>query len=308
MRVYRASGLGGCMKAQIAAHLGFTPLSTEKYMEDWAREGELHENEVVERLGDVTDRQLELTWDVLPSVQLQGHVDGVRHGAVFEVKSMSDDVYKAWLKHKWDAPGMVQKYKWQVSSYMMMLNMPLHFVAKNRNNGKIDEEFLDVPPYSKQAIFARIMEMEKWVRRGELPDECSVRNWPCPFVYLEQQLSLELAEDEILDELAQMYEEANLAVKVAETRKKEARKALDVGLGDREKVVTARSKVTYYEVKGSKVDVDKMEEDGIDVDKYRVQTIRKQLRVTVKHEPDRDSAGDDGNGTQDSEGGDLPSE
>jgi len=308
MRVYRASGLGGCMKAQIAAHLGFTPLSTDRFMENYAREGQLHEDEIVARFGEVTSRQAEVYRQVTPTVRLEGHVDGIRHEAVFEVKSMGDDTYRRWIKDRWNAGGMLEKYKWQLSAYMEMTGLPAHFVAKNRNDGKVSEAFVDVPFYTWPDIMGRILEMEKWVRRGELPDDCDVNNYPCPFYYLEQQLTMELAEDEVLDELAQMYEEASLGVKVAEARKKEARHALDVGLGTREKVVTAKSRVTYYEVKGSKVDISKMEEDGIDVERYKVPTVRKQLRVTVKHEPDGDSGGDDGDGTQDSESGDMPSE
>ena len=298
MRIYRASELGGCTKAQAAKQLGFMPLETERFFGALGHEGNLHEDDVIKREG-ATDSQLEVTLDVMPSVQIVGHVDGLLDPYVVEVKSMGKAAFDMWMASKWDTAGLVQKYKWQVSVYMIALNRPLKFIVKCRDNGQLDTCFVEAPFYDDKAILRRVVEIERWVRRGELPDECSdgsgntTRQFPCPFYYLEQQTTLEVTEDNVIDELARMYKDASLAVKVAETRKREARKALDQGLAGRERVVTALSKVTYYEVKTEKIDFNKMAEDGIDVNKYKVPTVGNRLRVTVKDDGIGDEFGGD---------------
>lgn len=291
MRVYRASALGGCLKAQIAGQLGFTPLSTERFMANLAHEGELHEKDLMEKYGAI-DRQKEVTLEVLPSAIVVGHIDGYKPPHVLEVKTMGDEPFKAFKKDRWDTPGLVQKYKWQISAYMLALSRPCKVIAKNRNTGEVLEVDVETPFYSNGDILRRVVEMERWVRRGELPDECSVSQFPCPFYYLEQQQTLEVTEDAVIDELARMYQEASVAVKTADARKRVARQALDQGLAGRERVVTEVSKVTYYEVRTTKLDTDKMKEDGIEIEKYEVQTIGKRLRVTVNEdEPRGDASG-----------------
>lgn len=300
MRIYRASELGGCIKAQVAKQLGFTPLSTERFMSNLAHEGELHEDDLMKKWGAI-DRQKEVTLDVMPSVQVMGHIDGYKPPWLLEVKTMGDEPFKAFKQDRWDTAGLVQKYKWQISVYMLALSRPCKLLAKNRNTGEVLEVDIEVPFYSNGDILRRVVEMERWVRRGELPPECSVSMFPCPFYYLESQLTMEVTEDTVMDELARMYQEASVAVKAAETRKREARKALDQGLAGRERVVTALSKITYYEVKAEKIDFTKMAEDGIDVNKYKVVNIGKRLRVTVKDEGKLDE-GDKVDGENESRG------
>lgn len=298
MRIYRASGLGGCIKAQVAAQLEYTALKSGELDSNLSYEGNLHEDDIIARFypEDVA-RQVEVNLDVMPNVVVQGHVDGLSDHVV-EVKSMGRDPYKAWLKDRWDTPGLVQKYKWQISVYMHATGLPCTLYVKCRDNGKIDIDNIDEPFYSLQEIRGRVLEIEKWVRRDELPVECDIKNFPCPFFYLEEQLSLDLMEDDTIDELARMYHDASMEVKRAEGKKKEARKALDTGMGDRDKVTTANSRVTYFVRKGSKVDLEKMREDGVDVKKYEVPTNVKQLRVTVKDEDGSDESRGDGEGTQ----------
>lgn len=296
MRIYRASGLGGCMRAQIAEQLDYRAISTDKQMESFGREGQIHEDEVAARLGDVSRRQEEVALTLSPSFDVIGHIDGIRDGYLFEVKSMSKDEYGTWLEKRWDKTGLIQRYKWQTSVYMIALGLPMHFVVKCRDNGKIDESYVYQPFYSRQEILARVLAMETFVRKGELPDECDVVNWPCPFYYLHDEAPETYAEDEELDVFAQMYEDERLAVKVATGRQKEARKALDDSMAGRDKVTTEKVKVTYYQSKRRALDVSKMKEElGEDeVERFMKETISKGLRVTIR---DEDKGGKDGEGT-----------
>jgi len=284
------------VKAQAAKQLGFMPLSTERFFGQLGHEGNLHERDVIEREGAVESQQ-EVVLDVIGGVQVVGHIDGLLDPYVVEVKSMGKDAFDTWKTSLWDTPGLVQRYKWQVSVYMLALDRQLKFIVKCRDTGELSTMYVEAPFYSKQDVLKRIVEIEKWVRRGELPDECSSVMFPCPYYYLEAQQSLEVTEDGVIDELAKMYSESQVAVKTAERRKVEARKALDTALAGRERVVTAMSKVTYYEVSTKKIDWVKMAEDGIDVKKYEVPTIGKRLRVTVREERAESESGGDIVGT-----------
>jgi len=271
-------------------------------MENMAREGALHEKAVIDNLGSVTDTQQEVTIPILKDVSIVGHIDGIWGGSVLEVKSMGKDPYKAWIEKKWDTPGYVQKYKWQVSCYMHALNLGLVFVVKNRDNGEVKMEYVDEPFYGLDEIMGRVLEIEKWVRRGELPDECSVSQYPCPFYYLEQQKSLELMEDAVLDDLAVMLEEARVAEKAAKERVRVARVSIEDSLGERDRVETEKTKVTRYSQKRKRLDEDKMRGDGVEVDKYYVETLYKGVRVTVKGEDndgETESGGDTGRTSSD---------
>jgi len=274
-------------------------------MENMAREGALHEKAVIIWLSDhdpVTDQQREVTVPILKDVTIVGHLDGIHKNEIVEIKSMGKDPFKAWIDKKWDTPGYVQKYKWQVSVYMHSLNMPLKFVVKCRDNGYVHIEHLEEPFYSMDDLMARVLEIEKWVRRGELPDECSVSQYPCPFYYLEQQKSLELMEDAVLDDLAVMLEEARVAEKAAKERVRVARVSIEDSLGERDRVETEKTKVTRYSQKRKRLDEDKMRGDGVEVDKYYVETLYKGVRVTVKGEDndgETESGGDTGRTSSD---------
>ena len=155
-RVYRASGLGGCVKAQVAEQLGFTALDTSKRMENMAREGALHERAILSRLNEICEwdgrtelsgQQQEVTLPILKGVTIVGHLDGIANGSVIEVKSMGKDPYKVWKEKRWDTPGFVQKYKWQVSCYMQATVMPCTFIVKNRDTGEVSVEWVEDPFY-----------------------------------------------------------------------------------------------------------------------------------------------------------------
>jgi hypothetical protein len=67
---------------------------------------------------------------------------------VLEIKSMGDGPFKEFKRHRMDTPGLVQKYKWQFSAYMIAMERPLLLVAKSRNTGEIIEIPIDEPFYT----------------------------------------------------------------------------------------------------------------------------------------------------------------
>lgn len=247
MRIYRASGLGGCIKAQAALQLGYESKEPPEKISGVFAEGNLHEEDVVARLLDqgfsIQSQQMEVNLTITPSVAVQGHIDGaVIHPhwgmwKLLEIKSMGKDQYDEWVKKRWDTPGLIRKYKWQVSSYMLSLQDPpaeLMFVVKNRNNGQLDISYLEKPFYTKAEIAARVLEIERYVRAETLP-ECDSRMFPCPVYYLGcdvPESTVSLSEGEI-EKLAEVVLEAKSDKDAAEAREKVARANLKAAVKGR---------------------------------------------------------------------------
>lgn len=298
--------MGGCTKALIAARIGYQPTSGGMdRMGVLFAEGDLHEETVVKRLEIeeyvVSDRQRELSCriDTKAQITVQGHIDGILTGHPFgpyllEIKSMGVKEYGQWLKTRWDTPGLIQKYKWQVSFYMNCLQMPLFFVVKNRNNGQVDKSTVTDPFYSLLQISERIEGIEQAAAEGELPETCDWRQWPCPFSYLEEDSETAVAvaattttipgvltdHERTIEQLAIEYDKCRAAVKAATLEREEAQQALLTAAGSSSMVV-GRARVTQFEGVTEFVDRDKMIEDGV-WGKYRKETMWSGLRVSVK--------------------------
>lgn len=240
--VYRASGLGGCKKALLAARLGYD----EIYSAGGGRpqifaEGELHEQAVVERLAlaghIIADQQLEIILQIRPyqnNIRVVGHIDGMIHPPLekfanpgyqasntlwklLEIKSMGTKEYSKFRELVWDTPGLIQKYKWQISCYMYalategMLYRPAILAVKNRDNGELWLENIDKPFFTFHQISARILEIEQWVKDGLGPEHltCDVPNFFCPYSYLhEHDSEYELISDRDMMNAAMAYKES----------------------------------------------------------------------------------------------------
>lgn len=292
MIIYRASALGGCTKALIASRLGYEPLPVSERTQLIFNEGNLHEEDVVARLRsdgyEIFNTQEQHNLHVFGDVYVQGHIDGMinhpdwRNYRLLEIKSMAQESFDSVVKHGWEAPGLMQKYKWQISAYMHMTSLEGRLVAKNRNRGNLHILDIERPFYNLSDIKQRVIFMEARVARGELPNTCDTSNFPCPFRYLHEEDDPEVLEDAALLTLAKFYkrvqaEEANVTAKL-----KVARKALRTGLGDRKKVELDGAKVTVYSAKNPPSwDVKAMEKDGIEVEKYKTQGTSERMRVEL---------------------------
>ncbi len=97
MRIYRASSLGSCTKAQVALHLGYTAQGTSDRMEALYARGNDHEDACVAAMNadgwNVYDAQAEVVIPISDTAQVVGHLDGKVHPAmgtlprVLEIKS-----------------------------------------------------------------------------------------------------------------------------------------------------------------------------------------------------------------------------
>lgn len=345
MIIYRASELGGCLKAMIAKRLDYPVLDQSKVktkagveLQELYDEGTRLEEVVLRRLYyDYNWRcvsfQLELDIPILENVIVQGHVDAIKQGElvggkllpdqrVVEIKSMRPISFNNLVEKGWEAPGLVQKYKWQFSSYILGAR---EYFGNNRIEGVLvaidsdpditDDDArrihflpLEQPHYSLADIRARVMMAESWVRRGELPVECDFRSFPCPVFYLHEDEEIEEVSDEVLTQLAIELKEAQRDKKVAEEREKEARRVL-TGLRDKQpeaarsskkktldngqeivlesvKVKTEQGTVInwYQQMNPGRLDEEQMKKDGVDVEKYRKKDKGWRMRVDIGKE------------------------
>lgn len=296
--VYRASALGGCIRALVAARQGYTPVSPDEKSLRVMGEGVLHEDHILASLErskgwEVGRRQEELELRIGTRLVVRCHPDGVATGGaleaggrVIEVKAMGRDVYTRWLKEGW---GGFRRYAWQMSIEMFVTGRLGIFAVKNRDTGEITVEMVDDPPVGLAEIKARVVKAEAAAARGELP-ACDPVSWLCSYRYLHEETggngdAARAVEDVEVDALAGSYDVARARATQAEAMQKEARARLIEALGERDKVHTTAWKVSRSTQKRSRLDKDKAAADGVDLSAYEVASETVTLRVTAVGEP-----------------------
>lgn len=292
--VYRASALGGCTKALIAARVGFDALDP-KVKPEFFEAGNRAEDawfKTATAQGRVFEgQQMEVTLQLTQNIAVVGHLDGIEDlnssvmwDQTIEVKSMSDAEWrKVNWQRVWDHPGLIQKYKWQMSVYIHAREgRPLLAVFYNRDTAETKEFLVKDAFYTVDDIRARVLAIEVAAREAELPVLCDKPSYPCPYFYLhEDALPEELADPE-LQALAGQYHKAQQDEKVAKAVKDQTKQSLmkNLGVG---KYESGEWKVTVYEAKNPPTfNVGAMADDGIDVAKYQKVTVSTRLRVTRK--------------------------
>lgn len=248
--IVRASRLGGCTKALIAAGLDLwadQPPAKIKgaWAESAALEGEViarglawaHEGMKLQtkllnpRVG--TDaaghplRAMEGQWGFNLAVGyntfVRGHVDGIaqvyaRHATespdvkyfVVEAKAFGDDYYKKWLDGGFES---FPEYEAQWDLYRYASGLPGLYVVGHKQGGKIvDVDCLwDPDPVDETRITgllgrARLVSLA--VEKGELPEKCDVRMWPCPFWAMHEEAEeLDEIEDTLIVAMIESYRE-----------------------------------------------------------------------------------------------------
>lgn len=294
--IYYASELGSCTKLLIAKRMGYQPRVKEAGPDEEDRlqlvfdEGNLHEQAVLAKLksmgANLYDFQREVRLEIgVPGAVIMGHIDAQGWGPklwsdnrVVEIKSMGDESYKEVNRLGWDAGGFIPKYKWQISVYCWCLEQPGVLVVKNRNTGQI--LCLLVPQggfYTYDDIQLRILEIETAADLGELPELCDKPMYPCPYEYLHLEDKV-IRKDSEMDIWAKEYTTAQADKKAAEERMAEARKHIEEGLSDVNKLVTLNgTRITKYHVKGREGLDDKKVDTWLTKQGPYGELLRKQL-------------------------------
>lgn len=286
--VYRGSAVGGCIRALVAARLGYDPLPFDDAAELRMAEGVLHEPVILDQLEQrgwvVTDQQREVEVVIGDQLVIRGHIDGIGHQCpgerVVEVKAMGDDPFKEWLAKRFESNP---RYAYQLSTYMAGLDMPGLFVVKNRNSGVIDILEVDEPPIPIAQIKARVARVEAIARSGDFPECDTKMTWGCPYRYLHEEVSLPgmaAVDDAEVDALAAAYDRARATVAQAETMKRLARDRLADVVRDRGKVRTGAWSVSCSLQRRTSVDMGKLRAE-VDVSPYEMTNELETVRVTA---------------------------
>lgn len=291
--VYRASSLGGCLKRLAAVRMGYTQLKVPGKMMKVFEAGHQAEVDCVKALEQdkmkVYDRQQEVGFRITQQLLVKGHIDGTifdrnNDQYLLEVKSMNDEAWTEFVKHSWDTPGLVQKYKWQCSIYMLAKNLPLYFAAYNRDTDDVFSSIVLRPFVDYNEIAARVLTVEGMALNGNLPKECE-QSFPCPVAYLHDQLPYELIDDEELDNHCIAYAAARIKRDASEAEMKGIRELIIKLMGDKEKVETSKAKVSMYEVRGAEYLDREALAKVVDLEEYtKRRKSHTNLRVTLKED------------------------
>lgn len=287
--VYRASAVGGCIRALVAARLGYSPLPFDDAAELRMAEGVLHEPAIIEhleRIGwPVTDEQREVEVPIGDQLIIRGHIDGIGHRSaterrVVEAKAMGDDPFKEWVSRGFEANP---RYAAQLSVYMSALDMPGLMAVKNRNTGEVHVTMVDELPVPMFHLKARVARVEAIAKSGEFPECDTKATWGCPYRYLHDEVALPglaAVDDAEVDALAAAYDRARATVQQAETMKRLARDRLADVVRDRGKIRTKTWSVSCSLQKRTSVDMGKLRAE-VDVTPYEVTTELETIRVNA---------------------------
>lgn len=302
--VYRASAVGGCLRALTAARMGFEPVDLPEVVEDAAAFGRAMERYVIEAIPSwdrnvitVSDQQEEVLLHVGP-VLIRGHVDGVAvlqftprgqfQRRIVEVKVLGSSTFE---KLAWNGVEAFRSYAYQISAYMHGMHLPALYVVVNRDTVRhvdpMEAEYkifyIDEPPVPLSDIRQRVLTAELHARGGELPS-CDVESsFMCPFRYLcqDHDTTPEIRSFAV-SEYARQYKEIDAKIKSLEAEKRMVQEKLRELVPVGQKAESRGWKVTHSESRRVSYDTDAMIRDFGEekLTPYRRETVYSTLRVT----------------------------
>lgn len=196
--VYRASGIGACLAALQFARAGMKPEEPPASMRRRFDDSVLHERGIVLHAMETLDLEEARAEDrkvaILPitrRVIVRGATDGrAADGTIIEAKALSEGGYLDWINRGWEG---FDRYAWQTSAYMFgaredgwggRLVMAVKCVSReSKHYGEVHITTHEEPPYSRDDIAARVLEVEARYAQ-EADPECSQRDFPCPYWWI----------------------------------------------------------------------------------------------------------------------------
>lgn len=321
MFTYRSSELGGCIRRLVALRQGYEKMPPPQQFRELFAEGNRWETITVDHLLSrgfdipmpeqmpfpVDEGQSYMYIRILEDVGVSGHVDGfIAPGTddndldvsevpwkILEIKSMSHNQFEDFVDKGWERGDvLMEKYKWQVSPYMIAADMELMFVGVDRDSDEANPSYhalyQEKPFYSLGDITRRVLEIER-LAEGTLPD-CDQANYPCPVYYLGCTHN-SLDADEVISQL--ITDKLVVSDRMATDKKAlaEINKLLGTELGDRKKVRVEEGTVSWTKGRETKyLDEAAMIDDGIDVESYK-RTRKGEPYVKVYRRRTQESAG-----------------
>lgn len=311
--VYRASSLGSCPVAQARRRMGYEPMDPPEKFQTYFDRGHRIEEEVKAFLREagwtLSNEQTECDLYIGSKIVVRGHIDGCGQAdtnpalKLLEIKATTTAYFKQIQAHGWDTPGLLQKYKWQVSAYLIsmrkLLGLPQlegTMIFRNHEDDDPNTNTLwlpfEEPLYSSAQIMARVLGIEAWVRSWEVPDTCELPyDYPCPFYYLhppEDNAQAEEDEAEELEGLAIAYDVAKNQEATAKKVKADVQQKIINVVGDRGKLDAGRATVTTYVGKHQDFAKARFKADHpeVDIDSYfaSVPNKAKSVRVSISEQ------------------------
>lgn len=288
--------------------MGYEPASPPpKFVEYFAR-GDTTEVEVkrdLERDGWRIEReQDEVTVDVTDEIKVVGHLDGViwtgmeaiaKH-RVLEIKRMADPYWRVVKDGGWYVDGLMEKYRWQISAYMIATGLEVVLVCRNGDTGEDLYLYAEEPFHPINDIKARVLSVEGRARSFATLDDvgqCDSADFPCPFYYTHLDEGREdAAEDtDLLEGLGIAFSLAQGRERAAKDEVKRIRDEISAVVGDRLKVNAGRVKITKFVSRRTSLDRRRIERDGIDLSEYESTKEYDGVRITVGDDDRDDSTG-----------------
>lgn len=254
--IYRASALGSCTRALVAARQGYEPIAPPEYALKIFEAGSEAERSFLEVSPEYLCRQETVSLPITSKISIMGHIDGMHDGRVVEIKSQSEDLYAKWTPDSWLTDPMWIKYGWQVSVYMLALKTELELVRINRTSySHISTHIIETSSHGLEEIRSRVLLVESLAADDQLPAECDKDDWVCPYRYTHP--TLEPEDDPDLQSLVTEYFVMKGAMDEAAKDVKFLKAEIEKELGPRDKVLlmsgdtVSRSTFTKkaYEVK-----------------------------------------------------------
>ena len=196
--VYRASAVGGCVRALYLARTGIRAQSPPPFVQRIYDAGNRGEERVLTMLAQqgwtVGDCQKRVELNVGNAAMIRGHVDGAGYRGsepelLVEIKCLGETYREGWARDKWDA---FPHYRTQLAAMMYAggWRRALFVLGQKNSAGDvtgIDIYHIDEPPMALADVKRRVMQVEKAAKEGKEPG-CDREQTPfCPYAFIHDE-------------------------------------------------------------------------------------------------------------------------
>lgn len=180
--VYRASGLGSCTRALVAARQGYEAGGVPETLQKVYDAGNLVEPIALAGYTGVISQQMMVWIPISGRIRVVGHLDGVRkHNGIMEVLEVKSQSAPEWAKPSIRDSAFWHHYKWQFSVYILATGYRLRCVRWNRETSEIKEEVFALPPMTMTDIRGRIVQVELAATQEAKDMRCDRDDFGCPY-------------------------------------------------------------------------------------------------------------------------------
>lgn len=277
--VYRASALGGCRTALVAARLGLPPVGgVPEAVRRAAADGWRWEEVVATEMALVR-RQETVELAVSDDIFVRGHIDGLvvtDEGELMcrlvEVKTVSGEV--GWRSLA-DALAAQPRWRLQIAAYAAGLGLHrVRLVVVDRRTG--ERTVLDGPAPDAAEVVERVREVEEIAASTSLPADADCGEPWCRYRYLHADDRTDATD---MEDVAEAYFELSRQLAVVQKAKDAVRDRL-VALG-KGRYVTPSWHVTVSRYSSRRVDADALKRDGL-YERYSKEIETTRVTVTRK--------------------------